>query len=203
MTQRRSTGFTLIEVLVTLGIFILLAAATVQIFLTSHTSEQIIFDQLDAQGEARRALETFTDEVRGATYSSIGAYPIELASPTEFIFYSNVDSDSYIERVHYFLNGTTLEEGITKPSGNPLSYNTSTETVTDVVHYVANTSTPIFTYYDQNYDGTDSSTPLSDPINLTQIRMIGVNLRLDKNPTASPAALTVETQAEMRNLKSN
>lgn len=202
MRQAHSkNGFSLIELIVAVAIFALFVGVVVQIFLTSDQSALIIFDQLEAQGEARRALQDFTSAVRSATYSSIGSYPIESASTTEFIFFSNIDSDTLRERVRYFLASSTLKKGIIKPAGFPMSYVTSTEVVTDVVHYVVNTSTPIFSYYDQDYAGT--STPMAMPVDVSKIRMVGVSLIIDKNTATSPTSLTVDTQAEIRNLQTH
>lgn len=196
-----SRGFSLIEIIIAVAIFVLFAGVVVQIFLTSNQSSLIIFNQLEAQGEARRALQDFTSAVRSATYSSIGGYPIESATTTQLVFFSNIDSDTLRERVRYFLVTSTLKRGITKPSGLPMAYPTSTEMVADVVHFIVNTSTPIFSYFDQDYAGT--STPMKLPVDVSKIRMVGVKLIIDKSPSSSPASLSVETQAEIRNLKGN
>lgn len=194
-------GFSLVEVIIATAIFTLFIGVVVQIFLTSNRSSLIIFDQLEAQGEARRALQDFTSAVRSATYSSVGGYPIESATTTQLIFFSNIDSDTLRERIRYFLVTTTLKRGVTKPSGVPMSYPAANEIITDAVHFIVNTSTPIFSYYGQNYAGT--STPMKLPVDVSQIRMVGVKLVIDKSPSSSPAVLNVETQAEIRNLKNN
>lgn len=199
--SRDNRGLTLVEVLVALGIFTMFIGTISVVFLYSKRSSTIVFDQLEAQGEARRALRDFTTEVRSATYSSVGSYPIESATSTSLVFFTNLDTDSLRERVRYFVSTATLKRGVTKPTGTPLTYMTSTEQITDVVRYVRNTSTPIFTYYNQNYTGT--STPLTLPINVSFINMIGVQLVIDKSPSTSPATLKVEAQAQIRNLKTN
>lgn len=89
-----------------------------------------------------------------------------------------------------------------QPTGSPVGYVTTTETVIDVVNNVSNTTTPIFYYYDENYTGV-SSTPLSQPINVTQVRVVQLRLIIDKNANLSPVPLTIQGQTNLRNLKSN
>lgn len=197
-----NNGLTLMEILVAIGVFTLMVVGVVAIYLFSIKSNKIIWEQLSTQNEGRKIVQNFVNELRSATYSSIGAYPLEKASTTEVIFYSNIDTDSLRERVRYFLVTSTLNKGITKPSGQPLRYNTSTESISAVVHDVYNTTTPIFYYYGQNY-GYTSSTPLSQPVNIMEVRVVGIVLDLEEDPTNSPVPFHIESKVEIRNLKSN
>lgn len=191
------------EVLVSIGIFVLLSVSVVAIFTYSLKSNKIIWEQLSTQNEGRKIIQDFVNEIRSATYSSIGAYPLDTVSTTEIIFYSNIDADSSRERIRYFLSGTSLKKGITKPTSTPLIYDTNYEVITNMVNDLMEiTSTPIFTYYNQNY-GYTSSTPLSQPVSVMDVRVVGINLTLEEDPTASPVPFRVESKAEIRNLKSN
>jgi type II secretory pathway component PulJ len=196
-------GITLVEVLVATGIFALLSVAAVAIFTYSLKANKIIWEQLSTQNEGRKIVQDFVNEIRSATYSSVGAYTLEVASTTEIVYYSNIDTDTLRERIRYFLSGTSLKKGVTKPTSTPLVYNTSYEVITDVVHDLMDTtSTPIFTYYNQNY-GYTSSTPLIQPVSVTDVRVVGINLTLEEDPTASPVPFRIESKAEIRNLKTN
>ncbi|PIT87043.1 MAG: hypothetical protein COU31_05145 [Candidatus Magasanikbacteria bacterium CG10_big_fil_rev_8_21_14_0_10_40_10] len=195
-------GFTLMEVLVAMGIFSLISTAIVGLFVYSIKSNKIVWEQLSTQNEGRKITQDFVNELRSATYSSIGAYPLETAQDSQIIFYSNVDADILRERVRYFLEGNTLKKGIIKPTGNPLIYVTSTESISEMVHDVYNTTTPIFYYYDQNY-GYTNSLPLSQPVSITAVRMVGFVLELEEDPSSSPVPFHIETKAVIRNLKSN
>lgn len=190
------------EMIVVIGLFALFSGAIGEIMIWGNHGKDVIFEQLSKQNDGRITIQNFLNDLRRASYSSIGAYPLELATGNEIVFYSNVDTDSWKERVHYFVSGTTLKRGITKPSGTPLVYNTANETTMVVAHDLNNTTT-IFYYYDQNYDGINSTSSLTIPINIPQVRMVGIKLWLDLRPNVSPAPLYIEGKTEIRNLKSN
>jgi prepilin-type N-terminal cleavage/methylation domain-containing protein len=194
-------GLTMIEVLVAIGIFLLLIVGIVDIILWGMHGRDVVWEQLSTQSEGRKIVQDFVNEMRRANASSIGAYPIETANTSTIVFYSNIDADSWRERVRYFLSNKKLVKGITKPTGNPLSYNLATEATTTIVNDVANTSS-LFYYYDQNYSSV-SGTPMSAPINIPSIRMVGIKLLLEEKPNVAPAPFSIESKVEIRNLKSN
>lgn len=188
--------------LVVMAIFIMFSGTIAELLMWGNHSKDVVFEQLSKQNDGRIASQNFLNDLRRASYSSIGAYPIELANANQIIFYSNVDTDSWKERVRYFVSTTTLMRGITKPSGNPLSYSSVNEVKTEVAHDLNNTTT-IFYYYDQSYDGVNSTSSMSIPVDISKIRMIGIKLWLDLRPNVSPAPLYIEGKTEIRNLKSN
>ncbi len=198
---KNSDGFTLVEVLVAIGIFSFLVVGIMTLYLASYRYNGIIWEQLKTQNEGRKVTQDFVNELRTASQSSIGAYPIESASSTAVIFYSNVDTDSLREKIRYFLSGRTLKRGVIKPTGNPLTYNSANEVITEVAHDIANTTTPIFFYYDSNFSGTEI--PLSSPVDVTDIRVIRIILQLDQDPHLTPAPFYVESKGLLRNLKDN
>ncbi len=195
-------GFSMMEMIVVIGLFALFSASISEIMIWANHGKDVIFEQLSKQSDGRITIQDFLNDLRRASYSSIGAYPLELATPNEIVFYSNVDTDSWKERIHYYVSGTILKRGVTKPSGTPLTYNIANEVTTDVAHDLNNTTT-IFYYYDQNYDGVSNTSSLSLPINIPQVRMVGIKLWLDLRPNVSPAPLYIEGKTELRNLKSN
>ncbi|EKD43114.1 MAG: hypothetical protein ACD_72C00452G0001, partial [uncultured bacterium] len=141
-------GFTMLELIVVIGLFILFSGAITEMMIWGNHSKDVIFEQLSKQNDGRNTIQNFLNDLRRASYSSIGAYPLELAAAQEIVFYSNIDSDSWKERVHYFISGTTLKRGITKPSGTPLTYNSANEVSTIVANDLNNTTT-LFLYYSQ------------------------------------------------------
>lgn len=197
-----SKGFTLIEVIVTMSLFLLVMGGITAVFIFGLRSRAIVMEQLLTQTEGRRVVQDFINELRSAKQSSVGAYAIEKAEGNEIVFFSNIDTDSYRERVRYFKVGKDFKKGIIKPSGNPLAYNIGTESVIIIAHDVINpTTTPIFQYFDQSYTGTQD--PLAMPVNILQIRVVSVNLVMEENPNLSPAPFVAQAKAEIRNLKSN
>ncbi|MFA4831597.1 MAG: prepilin-type N-terminal cleavage/methylation domain-containing protein [Patescibacteria group bacterium] len=203
MSNELKSGFTLIELLVSLGIFSLIILAVAWFIISSLRYNGIIWEQLSTQNDGRRVLQEIVNHVRRAEESSIGSYPIELAAPYELIFFANVDNDSERERVRYFLAGTTIKKGVVNPTGNPLRYVTSTETLVEIAHDVVNLEqeSPLFFYFNESYAGT--STPLLQPVNVTAVRMVRAALELEKDPTESPVPLHVESTVQIRNLKVN
>jgi prepilin-type N-terminal cleavage/methylation domain-containing protein len=199
---KNSRGVTLVELLVAIGIFTIISMGAGWILIQSIRHNGIIFEQLSSQSEGRKAVQHVIDVVRKAELSSVGSYPIASASSTELILYANVDADSLRERVRFWLDGTTLKQGVLKPSGNPISY-TGTEYVVELAHYITNSaqSIPTFVYYDELYTG--SQNPLASPVTVTDIRLVKVQLNLEKDANKSPVPLHVESVVEIRNLKSN
>lgn len=173
-------GVTLVEILVALGIFVFLAGAVVALFLSSRKYNNIVWEQLETQNQGRKVAQDFlTNELRVVSASSIGAYPIEVVSSTEIIFYTNLDKDTLVERVRYFFSGRILKKGVIKPTGNPLVYNSGNEVLTDVAYDVV-TSTSRFSYYGSDYTGTEPA--LVSPVNVVSIRMVGISLTLEEGP---------------------
>ncbi len=195
------SGFTLIEVLVSIFILTLIGLAVSSFLKDIFSYNRIISGSLTAQDEARRALKTMSAEIRTASPSSLGAYAITQVATSSLIFYSNIDDDSYKERVRYFLDSTTLKKGVIKPSGSPLIYNLANETISELVHDIANAVIPIFSYYDTDYDGTTQ--PLTEPINISAVRLVKITIIIDKDSTQPPGPMTLTTQINMRNLKDN
>ena len=196
-------GFSLVEVIIALGIFTLLGLTAVWFFVDSLRMSRVIGDQLAAQTEGRRVLREILDEVRRAEPSSIGAYPIEAATTNTFIFFANVDADNYRERVRYWISGTDLFRGSIKPSGVPLQYLPQDEQVVTLAHDIANSrlNLPLFTYYDQYYRGAQP--PLAQPVTTTDIRVVQIEFELEKNPNQIPVPVRVRSSVMIRNLKAN
>ncbi len=144
-------GFTLIELLVAIGISSAILAALTMIMGTSIPIYRSTFLQTNQSETARVQLKRISHQVREARPSDTGAYPIAEATGQKLVFYANVDSDASTERVRYELIGTDLVQGITKPTGNPLTYDVGQETVSTVARSVYNGTTPLFTYYGSDY----------------------------------------------------
>jgi prepilin-type N-terminal cleavage/methylation domain-containing protein len=197
MEENFKKGFTLIEILVVLGIFMLLLVGLGYLMLGTFRTQYVTFAQLQGQKEARTALENFVKETRRADTSSIGSYLIETATASVFTFYSDIDADTYREKVRYFLDGKNFMKGVIKPTGTPLTYNSANEVIATVAQNV--TSDQIFSYYDENYEGSNGA--LSFPVNVTEIRLTKITLIIEQDASVSPEPLVVTSQVEIRNLK--
>lgn len=197
-------GFTLIEVLVSISILLMIGSSVIAFERSVLTSSKVLQAELNSQQQVRRTLAAFVSNVRGATQSATGGYAIESAGTSTLVFYTNIDKDSLVERVRYFVSASTLMRGVIKPVG--ALYLSSNESITRVVSDVANdSSSPVFVYYDSAYDGfTSSSTdPLPLPVNIPAIRLIQIVLTVNPNGVRSPVMQTYSTQVSIRNLKDN
>lgn len=195
-------GITLIETLLAVAIFSLVVVAIGAFQRDVFFFNDVLQTGLSNVTEARKVLRPFVGEVRGATPSNLGASAIASAGQKEFIFYSDIDSDGLSERVRYFVDGNTFKKGVIKPTGDPLQYVQNDEDIINVVNDVVEADTNFY-YFDSNYNGTASSTPLSFPISPALVRLVKVDLTIDTNPNRTPGRMTITTQATIRNLKDN
>ncbi len=196
---RARSGFTLLEVLVAMGLFIMIIGGITSFITITFKANDIIFNQLSAQKDARTALSMVVKELRNANSSSIGSYVIDTAASSTLIFYSDIDGDTYKERVRYFVSGNSLKKGVIKPSGTPLTYNTAGETIITVANNLIPASQP-FQYFDESYNGNGIGL-LAQPVNVTAIHFIRITIVIDQKPNVAPVPLTASTEVEIRNLK--
>lgn len=196
-TAKNKSGFTIIETLIGVAIFVLIIAAIALLGRNMWIYNSFIGGELDSENINQAALKTMIAEIRTASSGNDGAYAISQASATSFTFYSDIYDNGLKEKVRYFLNGSDLQKAVTVPTGSPLGY-TGTETITTLVQNITNST--IFDYYDENYDGTTA--PLS-PIDISAIRLVKITITTDKDPNAPPSPTTISSQVSLRNLKDN
>ena len=200
--QNKQSGVTLVEMLVVVAIFVIVGLAISSFSRDIWVTSGILQSSLSAQIDAKNVLRQFAAEVRTAAQSNTGAYALAEALQNSVKFYSDIDGDKNEEQVRYYLSadGKTLYKDVLKPTGNPLQYSGAPSTAT-VISNMANGAAPIFEYYDKNYDG--ATTPLVQPINVPDVRLIKITVIIDSNPNRSPTPITVTTEVSMRNLKDN
>ena len=188
---------TLIEAVVWIGIFTLTTIALTQSLLYFYRINRYTLQEATAIASAQHGMEQVVKALRTASYSNNGAYPIVSISPSQIIFYANVvKNDPLIQQVRFFVQGNSLLQGLTEPSGNPLIYATSSEIITTLSNYVQNVSlsTTTFTYYDQN------GGQINNFANFSDTRYVTVSLIVDVSTTTSPTQLNLVSSAAMRNL---
>ena len=199
----KNKGFSVVEFLFAIVIAIAITLVVTyfgrNIFL--HTST--IQANLNAQLESRKILNKMVGELRSAAPSALGGYAVEAVATSSITFYSDVNQDDNTDRVRYFLDFPTgvIKRGVVLAAGLPPSYNLGNETITTLMSSLIATSSPIFDYFDKNYAGTSS--PLTHPMNIANIRLIRMTVRIDKDPNRAPGAITFISSASLRNLKDN
>ncbi len=197
-------GLTLIEVLFAFTVFLFVTFGTFTLYSISSKADRNIWESSFVQSSASKIAQTFVDEIRTANYSTVGGYPLALATSTEIIFFANIDSDNLIERVRYFADGNIFKKGITKPTEEILyKYNTSTETISELIYNLKTPLEPIFYYYDESYNGTTVTSSMSYPVLLPYIQVVGIKLRVNQNSNINAPFFEIETKAQLRNLKAN
>ncbi len=196
-------GFTLIEVVFTMAITAIFISSLLLLQQFLSDSQNLLSLSTQSFNEANLGVDSMIREIRNAKYSDTGAYPLELANNQEIIFYANVDGDSNIERVRYYLDGTELKRGLINPTGSPAQYLTANEQTTLVISYVQNLAAPIFYYYNGNWPTDTSNNPLPAPARLTDTKMIKVSLVINPKPPRPESQFTLESYAQIRNLKTN
>ncbi len=197
-------GFTLVELLVAIFSFSFLAlgiyALVSNVFVTSNRQGAGL-GNLDM---ARKVAYGFTSAVRAASYSDGGAYPLQTGTAQALTLYANIDQSADVERVRYYLSGGVLYMGIIKPSGNPPSYNQATEQVYPMVKDVVNGANPVFYYYNGDYAGPGLGNPLAEPVLLTEVKYIKMQLQVRKDSSPKTTGYyTLTAGGAIRNLKTN
>ncbi len=190
--QIKNYGFTLIELLVAMSVFIVIAIISGEFIIMGFRSTTFEAEQETAVRNARRGMEIMVKEIRGANNSERGDYPLATIEEDNLVYYSDVNDDGYMEKVRYFLDGSSLKKIVTLP-GTDKNYN-SQEATTTISKYVTNQNERIFTYRDSNYAETN---------NINDVRLINIKLKINVTPERVPSDYDIETDVNLRNLKDN
>ncbi len=201
--KNNQTGLTILEVVIAVTIFAILIIAWNTLIVSTYKSSSFGQEQLEAIRQAQKGIEKMTKEIREMSSAEDGAYALALAEDHELIFYSDIDQDVLTERVHYYVSGSTLYRGTIEPSGDPLTYDSNNEVVEQLATFLNNTSTPIFTYYNGEYPFDIINNPLPSPARLIETKLMHVFLRINITPERAPNDFNVESDIQLRNLKSN
>lgn len=195
-------GFTLIETVVSIGVFTIIAGGLIVLYANMFTTNSKLSILGASSDQGRKVMFQFMKEIRNAEYANTGAYPIASATSTEIIFYSNIDGGADIERVRYYLSNGKLYRGVVKPTGTPFSYNLGSETTAVVQSNVANGANPLFYYYDGSYTGSEAA--LTYPLNLNNVRIVTMDLRITNSAgQVGTNYFSLNASGVVRSLKSN
>lgn len=202
--QNNRKGFTLVEVTVSIFIFALLSIGVIELvsgILAQSNKQSIVLADVDS---ARRAAYQFSNELRNAGTANSGAYSIAQADDQIFMFYSNISGSGSLiySRIRYFISNNSIYKGVLNPIGT--TYDPANEVVTPVLGDLANGSSPLFYYYDTNYNATTSNNALTQPVNINRIRFVKINMVItNRGGVSSGTTYTISNGASVRNLKTN
>jgi hypothetical protein len=194
-SMARTRGFTVLESTIWIATFVLVMGGISSAMLFFYRTSNTTFQGSVAITSAQQGIDRMMRVIREAAYSSNGAYPIVSLAANDIVFYADIDTDSAIERVHYYLSGTSIMRGVLDPTGDPPSY-TGTETTSVVATNVRNTaqSTNLFTFYNA------SGTIMTDLGDIGALRFVGASVVVDVDTNRLPAAVTIRSSAALRNL---
>jgi hypothetical protein len=175
--------------------FVVIMSAIMTSILYFYRVSSYTIQEATAVTSAQHGIDAMVRTMREAAYASNGAYPIVSIAANDIVFYSDVDSDSAIERVHYYLSGTNLYQGILNPSGDPPAYS-GTESVSVISDYVRNTlqSVKVFSYYDT------SGVLITDYTKIGSVRFVSVNVGVDVDTNKTPTPIYLRSSAALRNI---
>lgn len=199
----RNRGFSLVEILIVVAI----ASAIVFVVsgLGSNTSvlNSLVGRELQQKSDIDQTLQSMTTEMRSATQSAAGGYPIVSAGTSSFVFYSNGANGGITQWVDYYLASSSIWMATIQPvgTGTLTTYPTSSEVVTDLVDNVEEpASTSLFLYYDDSYIGPTSSA-MTSTSDVTPIRLVGFSFYIAAQSSTSPAPQYYSRLVDMRNLR--
>lgn len=199
-------GFTLAEIVVVVGILGLIMIGISNFQKNVLINNKYAQDSISSAQDARNILKVMVKELRTASPSNNGAYAIAQAATNTLTFFSDTDGDGLKEQIRYYISTTTnpmtLRKGSIKPTGSPSVYSSTNEIFSTLAYNIKNgTSTALFQYYDDGYAGTSS--PMTIPVTVTDIRLVKINLMIDADPNRSPIPRLYTSQVSFRNLKDN
>ena len=189
-------GFTLIETLVWIAIFVFAMGALIVSLLSFYDANTYTLAQAQAISDARRGIEGTVKIIREASIASDGAFPVVSIGEHSFTLYSDIDDDPQIERVRFFIEGTDIVRGVLKPSGSPLAYiGVETESVLSGNIRNLDQGVTTFRYYDE------AGGEIIDYDNAAGARFVEINLVVNVSPERLPNELTIRSSATLRNIK--
>lgn len=189
-------GISFLQTLIAISVSTLVLVTIVTSIRYFYFSNRYTVEQSGAVRNAERGVFTLVGDLREASFSDEGAFPLVAIGSTTITFYSDTDDDDIIERMRYYVDGTNLMKGIIKSSGDPPTYAGNPETLSTVAEYVRNDEQgmPIFEYFDA------SGTEITNYADVSDIVFVRISLVVNINPSILPNELTLRSSASIRNL---
>lgn len=199
--QKNKKGMTLIEMLVAIAIFAISMQAITLLFIKNWQTRSFIMEEGQSTIIVSRAVDGLIKNLRKIQQPNSGEFPIKSGNDFDLVVFFDADGDKTIEKVHYFLDNKSIKEGISKPSGYPLTYPDEDESVKIIARSIVNDpASPIFSYYNKNYPGDAANNPLSTPIKIDDVRLIKIHLMINIDPLRDPDNVNLESFVQLRNI---
>lgn len=185
----------MLEALVWVALFASAMLAITSSLLAFYRTNSYAIQQGQAVVSAQRGIEQAVRVIRETAYSSQGAYPVVAMGANSFTFYANTDSDVFIEKVRYAVEGTNLIVGTVDPSGDPPAY-TAPEVTSTAADYVRNIERSMTTFHYYNSAGTE----ITDYTRIADVRFVTIDLIINIDVNRLPNELTLHSSATLRNV---
>ena len=200
-------GFTLVEVLVASLLLLVVMAAIFAVWQGLTRTYAFTEDDITVQQEARLAMAEMVEYIRTSRQPDTVALPaldavIVNAAPFSLTLWTDIERDGThsLQLVRFRVSpdpltspsGTAFE--LLREVGNPASGTFDDPPAHLVSSNVANNSAsyPLFTYLDALGEETTD---------VTRVRRIQISLRVDVDPSRSPATNVLSSTVQLRNLK--
>lgn len=182
--------------IVTIAIFSIIMPVVYSAISSLYKTHAYTFSKALALSEATEGVQEVVRDVRGAVYAENGALPIVSMATSSLVLYTDTDFDGYVERVRYYLDGTTIYKGIVEPTSTS-SYPLNTETTVILTEGVANVASgdAVFRYF------TSTSTELFLSTDTLDVRRIEVLFVAESTFGHETARVRLGSSASIRNLK--
>ena len=195
-------GFTLVEVVVAIGIFSVIIVAVGLFEVNIFSYQRNVSGSFTAVQDSQVILKTLARDIRMASQGSDGSYALQTVATSTLSFFADINNDGLKERIRYSLINSKLYRTTLVPTGSPLTYSGTESTSTVLTDVVNATSTPVFSYFSGVYIGTTTS-PLPDPISPNVVRLVQINLVIGANGDQKPDGRKYTADVTLRNLKDN
>jgi prepilin-type N-terminal cleavage/methylation domain-containing protein len=204
MNDKIKKGMTIIEMMVAISIFSIGIIGFSLLFLRTWKINKFALEMGQSSMVVSQGVNKLVGIIRRARQADNGAYAIKSAANNDLVIYSDYDKDSITERLHFYKNGTDVYMGITDPTDTmPKTYPAGDQFVMLIASRIVNDiDEPIFYYYDQSYSGNISDSPLSEPIDVSEVRLVKIYMHINIDPNNNPENIEIQSFAEFRNIKS-
>lgn len=203
MKVDKEKGMTLIEVLIVMVITSILGLGLVSLQFILGKNQLLIINSYKSVDDANSSVTRFIREIRAARDSDNGAYLLEKVDDQEIIFYSDIDYDNSVEKVHYSLSGTNFIKGVIEPFSYPVQYPEDQEKLTTLTTNVRNELIPIFYYYNSGWPQDTLNNPLIQSLRLSETRIVKIYLVINTQTNDPKSNYTLESFSQIRMLKDN
>jgi prepilin-type N-terminal cleavage/methylation domain-containing protein len=192
INNRQQSGFTLVELLISIVLVVILFVSFGTFFINYMTL------YYGLQSDSTNAIE-MTQEIERMASVLRGLTNITSATPNSLTAYAYFSpNDTFVSLINYYVNASGNEVMATvtpmtgnPPDGTPISSEATTYTI--ISHYYQPSGKSLFTYYDSAQD------VLSQPItNQELISSIGINLSEPATHNANGQQLSTEVTLRNR-----